>query len=56
VIELRDDGVGGVDETRGTGIQGLRDRVGALDGTIDVDSRIGHGTTVRARIPVARFG
>jgi signal transduction histidine kinase len=56
VIELRDDGVGGVDETRGTGIQGLRDRVGALDGIIDVDSRTGHGTSVRARIPVTRFG
>jgi signal transduction histidine kinase len=56
VVELQDDGVGGADESRGTGIQGLRDRVGALDGTIEIVSPPGAGTLVRARIPVARYG
>ena len=51
VIELEDDGVGGADEGRGTGLIGLRDRVGALDGTVSVISPPGEGTTVRARIP-----
>ncbi|MBV8948802.1 MAG: sensor domain-containing protein [Solirubrobacterales bacterium] len=51
VVEMQDDGVGGADPSRGTGLQGLRDRVGALDGTLDVVSRPGAGTLVRARIP-----
>jgi signal transduction histidine kinase len=51
VVELQDDGVGGADETKGSGLQGLRDRVGALDGTLTVISPAGQGTTVSARIP-----
>ena len=51
VVEMQDDGVGGADERRGTGLQGLRDRVGALDGTLTVESPRGRGTLVRARIP-----
>jgi signal transduction histidine kinase len=51
VVELEDDGVGGADERRGTGLIGLRDRVGALDGTVTVGSPSGKGTIVRARIP-----
>jgi signal transduction histidine kinase len=51
VVEMQDDGVGGADESRGTGLQGLRDRVGALDGTLEVVSPPGAGTLVRARIP-----
>lgn len=51
VVELEDDGVGGADERKGTGLIGLRDRVGALDGTVSVISPAGEGTTVRARIP-----
>jgi signal transduction histidine kinase len=51
VVELEDDGVGGADERRGTGLIGLRDRVGALDGTVSVVSPSGEGTIVRARIP-----
>jgi signal transduction histidine kinase len=50
-VELTDDGVGGADERKGTGLVGLRDRVGALDGTVDVISPPGRGTVVRARIP-----
>jgi signal transduction histidine kinase len=51
VVELQDDGVGGADERRGSGLQGLRDRVGALDGTLQVTSELGAGTLVCARIP-----
>jgi signal transduction histidine kinase len=51
VVEMQDDGVGGVDERRGSGLQGLRDRVGALDGTITVVSESGAGTLIQGRIP-----
>jgi signal transduction histidine kinase len=51
LVEMRDDGIGGADEGRGTGIQGLRDRVGALEGTLSVHSPPGGGTTVTGRIP-----
>jgi signal transduction histidine kinase len=50
-VEVTDDGVGGADPTRGTGLQGLRDRVCGVDGTFAVDSAPGVGTTVRAEIP-----
>jgi PAS domain S-box-containing protein len=52
VIEVADDGVGGADETRGTGLRGLADRVEALDGTLVVESSPGRGTSVRAVIPI----
>ena len=39
-IVVEDDGVGGADPTRGTGLRGLADRVGALDGRFDVRSPI----------------
>jgi signal transduction histidine kinase len=51
-VEVRDDGSGGVDPTRGSGLSGLGDRVSALGGTLEVDSPAGAGTTIRARIPV----
>lgn len=51
VVEMQDDGVGGADAGKGTGLQGLRDRVGALDGSLEVVSPRGAGTLVRARIP-----
>jgi signal transduction histidine kinase len=52
-VEIADDGVGGADATRGSGLSGLADRVAALDGTIVVDSPPGGGTRVRAEIPCA---
>jgi PAS domain S-box-containing protein len=52
LVEVRDDGVGGADATRGTGLRGLLDRVAALDGTLEVESPPGGGTRVRARIPL----
>ncbi len=49
---VRDDGAGGADLTTGSGLRGLRDRVEALDGHLDVDSPPGLGTTVIAEIPL----
>jgi signal transduction histidine kinase len=51
-IAVRDDGSGGVDTTRGSGLSGLGDRVSALSGTLEIDSPAGAGTTIRARIPL----
>ena len=51
-IEVRDDGVGGARPGTGSGLRGLGDRVGALDGSLELESPDGHGTTLRARIPL----
>ncbi|WP_207400867.1 sensor histidine kinase [Actinomadura roseirufa] len=50
-IEVTDDGIGGADETRGTGIAGIRRRVAALDGTVRVTSPAGGPTTVAVEVP-----
>ncbi len=50
-VEVRDDGIGGADPTRGSGLRGLADRVSALDGRLEVESDAGRGTTVRAVVP-----
>ncbi len=50
-IEITDDGVGGADPRRGSGLRGLLDRVEALHGTLRVISPAGGGTTIRAEIP-----
>ena len=52
-VEIADDGVGGADYSRGTGLRGLVDRVEALDGELRVTSPLGAGTTVSARLPCA---
>ena len=54
LVEVSDDGVGGADAARGSGLRGLADRVAALDGTISLDSPAGRGTRLRAEIPYAR--
>jgi signal transduction histidine kinase len=51
VVEVADDGVGGADPAKGSGLRGLLDRVAALEGVLEVDSPVGRGTSVRARIP-----
>ena len=57
LIEVTDDGVGGADSRRGSGLRGLRDRVGLLDGRVIVESNVGRGTLVRAELPLlAREG
>ncbi|HYQ10150.1 MAG TPA: ATP-binding protein, partial [Gaiellaceae bacterium] len=53
-LEVRDDGVGGVDPARGSGILGLTDRVEALDGTISIGSPLQGGTRLRVQFPIAR--
>ena len=53
-LSIRDDGIGGADPGRGTGITGLKDRVDALGGTISVLSPPGHGTTLHVRLPAGR--
>jgi signal transduction histidine kinase len=52
VVEVADDGTGGADAERGTGLRGLRDRVETLEGELLVDSPSGSGTVVRAKLPV----
>ncbi|MEU8234036.1 histidine kinase [Actinoplanes sp. NPDC048967] len=51
VVEVVDDGVGGADTERGTGLRGLADRVEALDGMLRVWTPNGGGTRVRADLP-----
>jgi signal transduction histidine kinase len=53
VFEVRDDGVGFDPEAtaRGTGLQGIADRLGALDGSVSIVSAPGEGTTVIGRLP-----
>jgi signal transduction histidine kinase len=50
-IMARDDGVGGADPARGSGLVGLRDRIEALGGTISVQSPRGEGTAVEVTLP-----
>jgi signal transduction histidine kinase len=52
-VEVADDGAGGADAARGSGLRGLADRVAALDGTISLDSPPGRGTRLRAELPCA---
>ena len=52
VLAVRDDGVGGADPTRGSGLVGLTDRVDALGGSISVRSRQGEGTQITVELPV----
>lgn len=51
VVEIRDDGVGGADASRGTGLQGLRDRVSAFGGNMHVISPDGGPTTISVELP-----
>jgi signal transduction histidine kinase len=51
-VSVRDDGVGGADPSRGSGLIGLADRVQALGGTLSVLSPPGKGTTIRVELPL----
>jgi signal transduction histidine kinase len=53
LLEVGDDGVGGADVGRGTGLRGLADRLDAIEGRLYVESAPGRGTTVRATMPSA---
>jgi signal transduction histidine kinase len=52
-VTVADDGVGGADPDRGSGLRGLVARVEALNGHLDVDSSPGRGTRITAEIPCA---
>ena len=52
-IEVIDDGHGGADDNRGSGLQGLVDRLATLNGRLTVDSPAGGGTRLVAEIPCA---
>jgi len=57
VIEVGDDGVGGAQPRSETGgLNGLRDRIGALNGTVDITSPAAGGTVLRACIPLRQAG
>jgi len=49
---VRDDGAGGADPVRGSGLVGLKDRIEALGGTITIDSPAGEGTSLHAELPL----
>ncbi|MFG2040053.1 sensor histidine kinase [Dactylosporangium sp. NPDC048998] len=53
-LSVRDDGVGGADPKRGTGLTGLSDRVEAVGGTLTLDSPAGKGTRLQAEFPLNR--
>jgi signal transduction histidine kinase len=53
IVEIVDNGIGGADSERGTGLRGLADRIEALNGRLRVWSPVGKGTRVRAEIPCA---
>jgi signal transduction histidine kinase len=50
-IVVSDDGVGGARIDLGSGLRGLGDRLAAIEGRLDIESELGHGTTLRASIP-----
>jgi signal transduction histidine kinase len=51
-LAISDDGIGGADPARGSGLTGLSDRIKAVGGTLDVTSPTGCGTTLLIEIPV----
>ena len=51
-LAVRDDGVGGANPARGSGLIGLKDRVEAIGGTLSVRSHHGEGTTLRVELPL----
>jgi signal transduction histidine kinase len=55
-VRVRDDGRGGADLGRGSGLVGLKDRVEALGGRLSVQSPPGAGTCVQAELPLGQAG
>ncbi|MDT7644056.1 MAG: hypothetical protein QOC75_1056 [Pseudonocardiales bacterium] len=52
-VQVRDDGIGGADPRRGSGLVGLKDRIEALGGTFAVHSPVGEGTAVTCDLPIS---
>ena len=55
-LSVKDNGSGGADPARGSGLVGLKDRIAAVGGTLSVRSRPGEGTTLRAELPLSPTG
>lgn len=55
-VEVADDGIGDADPGRGSGLKGLTDRLAAVNGTLEIHSPAGAGTTVTAHIPIPLAG
>jgi glucose-6-phosphate-specific signal transduction histidine kinase len=56
-FEMADDGAGfDPAQAQGSGLQGMRDRLEALGGSVAIESRVGAGTLVRGTVPVAAAG
>ncbi len=55
-VAIRDDGIGGADLSQGSGLLGLRDRIEALGGTLQVTSPASNGTTLLIEIPLEDQG
>lgn len=53
LLEVTDDGTGGAELTRGSGLAGLADRLGVLDGRLELSSPAGGPTTLRATVPLS---
>ena len=51
-IEVADDGCGGADRTRGSGLRGLADRLSTVSGELELESPPGGGTRLRVRVPL----
>ena len=52
-LEIIDDGIGGADPARGSGLRGLADRVDTLRGSLTIDSAPGRGTRLTAELPIS---
>jgi signal transduction histidine kinase len=52
LLSVRDDGIGGADPGRGSGLVGLRDRVEALGGSLEITSKLFGGTSLIAALPI----
>jgi signal transduction histidine kinase len=52
-VSVSDDGIGGADPSRGSGLIGLTDRVETSGGTISISSHAGAGTQITAELPIA---
>jgi signal transduction histidine kinase len=52
-VAVDDDGVGGADLARGSGLLGLKDRAEAVGGTMSLQSARGEGTSLQAELPLA---
>ncbi|MFH8251994.1 sensor histidine kinase [Microbacterium sp. B2969] len=54
LVTIRDDGRGGASMDAGTGLRGIRERAESVGGQLDVESPLGAGTVVHARLPSSR--